>query len=59
MFPDLFYTMSISYLALNEQTKALEYLRKAIDRGYDKELAIVDGNYSTLLNNKQFKEIVN
>lgn len=59
LLADLLYTMSISYLSLNDQVKALEYLTKAIKKGYDKKLALVDENFSRLQGNQQFKEIVN
>jgi TolB-like protein/Tfp pilus assembly protein PilF len=57
LFPELFYTMSISYLSINDKVKALKFLSKAVEKGYDKKLILIDENFSTLLKNKRFKEI--
>jgi len=59
LFSDLLYTMSISYLSLNDQKQALIFLDKAIGKGYDKEMASADENFSVLYNNQLFKELIN
>ena len=53
----LLYTMSVSYLSLNDNESALNVLEKAIDKGYDKSLVYSDENFSKLYKNKRFKEI--
>lgn len=53
----LLYTMSVSYLSLNDHESALNVLEKAIDKGYDKSLVYSDENFSKLYKNKRLKEI--
>ncbi len=55
---DLLYTMSISYLSLENKELALITLNKAIDKGYDRELIREDENFSMLVDHPKFKELL-
>jgi len=55
---DLLYTMSISYLSLENEDLALVTLSKAIDKGYDKQLIGADENFSTLVDHPKFKALI-
>jgi len=55
---DLLYTMSISYLSLDNKEFALRALSKAIDKGYDIEVIREDENFSSLVNHPKFKKLI-
>ena len=55
---DLLYTMSISYLSLENKELALVTLGKAIEKGYDKELIREDESFSMLADHPKFKELL-
>jgi len=55
---DLLYTMSISYLSLENKELALVTLGKAIEKGYDKDLIREDESFSMLVDHPKFKELI-
>ena len=59
LVPELLYTMSISYLALEDVEQSVNFLKKAVDKGYDKATIYADENFIPLHSNPKFKEIIN
>lgn len=57
LLPDLLYTISLSYLSLNNHELALNFLTKAINKGYDKEVIYADENFAALIKNQRFIDI--
>ncbi len=57
LVPDLLYTISLSYLSLNNPELALNFLTQAINKGYDKEVIYADENFITLINNQRFIDL--
>lgn len=57
LVPDLLYTISLSYLSLNNPELALNFLTQAINKGYDKDLIYADENFARLINNQRFIDL--
>jgi TolB-like protein/class 3 adenylate cyclase/Tfp pilus assembly protein PilF len=54
LMPYMLYTLSISYLLLNQPEMALDHLQKSIEKGYDKDAIQSDDNFAALYDNKRF-----
>lgn len=59
LVPELLYTMSLSYLTLDDVEQSMIFLKKAVDKGYDKATIYADENFISLHGNPRFKEIIN
>ena len=57
LMPYMLYSLSISYLLLNQHDSALDHLQKAIEKGYDKEEILSDENFIALNSNQRFIEL--
>ena len=57
LMPYMLYTLSVSYLLLNQPESALDHLQKAIEKGYDKEEILSDDNFIALNSNTRFIEL--
>ena len=57
LMPYMLYSLSISYLLLDQHDSALDHLQKAIEKGYDKEEILSDENFIALNSNERFIEL--
>ncbi len=53
-----YYNMACLYSLIGKEEDAINYLKSAFDKGYNKKYAIADDDFNNIRNSEEFKKLV-